>query len=63
MGQTVAPAGRKKYERDRHQIRFVDMICLTGSLLGAPTMFFRHFVGDACPRKPHKLGKRCVRPA
>jgi hypothetical protein len=29
----------------------------------ATTTFFPHFVGDAGPREPHRLGKRCVRPA
>jgi len=28
----------------------------------ATTMFFPHFVRDACSREPHKLGKRCIRP-
>ena|SRR5262249_60230818 len=29
----------------------------------ATTMFFPHFVGDACSREPDKLGKRRIRPA
>jgi hypothetical protein len=28
----------------------------------ATTMFFGHFVSDACSRGPHKLGKQCIRP-
>jgi hypothetical protein len=28
----------------------------------ATTMFFAHFVGDACSGEPHQLGERCVRP-
>jgi len=27
----------------------------------AATMFFPHFVSDACPREPHQRGKRCIR--
>jgi hypothetical protein len=55
----IIPAGDEEVADDSNNS--FDKIMMQSFAQHATTMFFPHFVGDACSRESHQLGKRRIR--